>query len=99
MIFFGKYCFIITKSGKESIVNAFIDQVGTITVLIIDTAVAYYCSWSQTTYILIERNILSVPSMDHNIITPFILREAGRTVNCTDMIRFNEPSFHEHAII
>ena len=99
MTVFGKYCFIISKSGKEAIFNDFNDQVGTINVPIFDAAVAYDCTWSQTTYILIARNILSVPSMDHNIIPPFILREAGITMNDTAMIHLNEPSIDDHVII
>ena len=99
MIVFGKYCFIIPKSGKEAIVNAFTEQVGTITVTIVDAAVAYDYPWYQTTYILIARNILSVPSMDHNLISPFILSESGLTVNDTAMIHLNELSVDDHAII
>ena len=87
------------KSGKEAIVNAFTDQVGTITVPIVNAVVAYECPWSQTTYILIERNIISVPPMDHNIFPPFILREAGLAVNDTAMIHLNKPSIDDHAII
>ena len=99
MIVFGKYCFVISKFGKEAIVNTFTDQVGTITAPIVDADVAYDCPWYQTTYILIARNILSVPSMDHNLISPFILREAGLTVNDTAMIHLNKPSSDDHAII
>ena len=99
MTVFGKYYFIISKYGKESIFNAFTDQVGTIIVPIVDSAVDYDCPWSQTTYILIARKILYVSSMDHNLITPFILREAGLTVNDTSMIHLNEPFIDNHAII
>ena len=86
---FGKYCFIISKSGKEAIINAFTNQVGTITVPIFDAAVVYDCPWYQTTYILIASNILSVSSTDHNLIPPFILREFGLTVNDTAIIHLN----------
>ena len=89
MIVFGKDCFIISKSGKEASVNAFTDQFGTITAPIVDAAVAYDCLWSQTTYILIAKNIISVPSMDHNLIPPFILLEPGLTVNDNSMIHLN----------
>ena len=80
-------------------VNAFTNQFGTINLPIFHAAAAYDCPWSQTTYILIARNILSVPSMDHNIIPLFVLREAGLTVNDTAMIHLNKPSFDEYAII
>ena len=98
MIVFGKDCFIISKSGKEAIVNDFTDQVGNITVPIVNAAVAYDYPWSQITYILIAKNILSVPSMDHNLIPSFILREAGLTVNDTAMIHLNEPPIDDNAI-
>ena len=99
MIVFGKDGFIISKSEIEVIVNSLTGQVGTITVPIIDASVVYDCTWYQTTYILISRNILSVPSMYHNIIPPFILRETGVTVNYTAMIHLKEPSIDDHDII
>ena len=99
MIFFGKYCFIISKSGKEAIVNDFTEEVGTITVPIVNATVAYDCPWYQTSYILISGNILSAPSMDHKIIPPFILREAGPTVNDTAIIHLNKPSIDYHTLI
>ena len=37
--------------------------------------------------------------MYHNIILPFILSEAGLTLNNTDMIHLNEPSIDDNAII
>ena len=74
---------------KKLLLMIFTDQVSIITVPIFDAAVAYDYPWSQSTYILITRNILSVPSMDHNLIPPFILREAGLTVNDTYMIHLN----------
>ena len=33
------------------------------------------------TYILTVRNALHVPSMEHNLIPPFIMREAGLVIN------------------
>ena len=87
------------KFSKEAIFNAFTDQVGTITAPIVDADVVYDYPWSQSTYILITRNFLSVPSMDHNLIPPFILREDGLTLNDTAMIHLNEPFIDDHAII
>ena len=89
----------ISKYGKEAIVNAFTEQVVTINVPIVNDDVEYDCPWYQTTYILIARNILSVPSMEHNLIPPFILREAVLTVNDNAMIHLKRPSIDDHAII
>ena len=36
--------------------------------------------------------------MDHNLIPPFILREAGLTANDTAMIHLNKPSIDDHSI-
>ena len=99
MIVFEKYCFNIFKYVKEAVVNAFTDQVGTITVPIVDADVAYEWTSSQTSYILIARKILSVPSMYHNLIPPFVLREAALTVNDTAMIHLKKPSIDDYAII
>ena len=99
MIVFGKYCFNISKSGKEAIVNTITDQVGTINVPIVDAALAYDCPWYNTTYILIAKDILSDPSMDRNLIPTFIWSETGLTANDTAMIHLNEPSIDDHSII
>ena len=37
--------------------------------------------------------------MDHNLITPFIVHEAGLTLNDTAMIHLNEPYIDDHSII
>ena len=85
--------------AKKLLLMLFTYQVVTITVPIFDAAVAYVCPWYQTTYILIARNTLSVPSMDHKLIPPFLLRGAGLTFNHTAMIHLNKNSIDEHAII
>ena len=54
---------------------------------IVDTAIAYDCQNTMKTYILIVHNTLHVKSMYHNLLTPFIVREAGLIVN-------NEPKIH-----
>ena len=46
-----------------------------------DAAVAYDCPYTMQTYILTVRNALHVSSMPHNLIPPFVIREAGLVVN------------------
>ena len=48
---------------------------------IFDAAVAYDCPYRSKTYILVVKNDLHVPSMNHNLVTPFILQNAGLIVN------------------
>ena len=64
---------------------------GTITVPIVNAAVAYDYPWSQTSYIFIARGVIYVSYINHNLIPPFILREASLTVDGTAMIHLNEP--------
>ena len=48
---------------------------------------------------MIGRHVLSVPSLEHNLIPPFILREAGLIVNDTPKIHKEDPTMDDHAII
>jgi len=41
-----------------------------------DVAVAYDDPDSLETYLLVMRNVLLIPSMDHNLLPPFLVREA-----------------------
>ena len=48
---------------------------------IVNVALEYDCPKSLKTYLLIVKNALHIPSMKHNMIPQFILREAGLEVN------------------
>eukprot|EP00957_Ditylum_brightwellii_P054990 4168206-Ditylum_brightwellii.AAC.1 len=58
-------------------VNPFTPDYDTIRVKLVDTALKYDCPHEDKSYILLARNALHVPSMDHNLKPPFMLREAG----------------------
>ena len=51
------------------------------------------------TYVLLFQNALHVPTLEHNLIPPFILREARITVNDTAKIHKDNPGKKDHAII
>jgi hypothetical protein len=44
------------------------------------------------------RNSLYVPSLDYNLLPPFMVREAGVIVKDTPKIQLNDPSEEDHAI-
>ena len=46
------------------------------------------------TYLLVVQNALYIESMTHNLIPPFIMREAGLVVN--DTCRIHSPSVEEN---
>ena len=72
----------INKSVKSSDVRPFSkDCSKMIAVPIFDVEISYDFPYSGITYILIIKNALYIPSMNHNLVPPFIMREAGLIVN------------------
>ena len=47
-------------------------------------------------YVLSIRSTLCAPSMKHNLVTPFIMREAGIEVRDTPKIQDEDPSVEDH---
>jgi len=94
----GKNALIITDTGKVIPVNAFTPDYEAMDVKIVDVALKYECPFTGMVYILLVKNALSVPSMQHNLIPPFMLREAGIMVNDTPKIHVINPTVRDHAI-
>ena len=46
---------------------------------------------------LIVRDTLSVPAIDHNLIPPFVIREAGINMRTTPKFQVEDPSFDDHS--
>jgi hypothetical protein len=63
---------------------------------IVDAAVLYKCPFSGNKHMLLVRNALHVPEMENNLIPPFVMREAGITVNDTPKIKVREPTVDDH---
>lgn len=99
MVVFGKNAIVINNSGRHAEVSGFSPELKSLSkVPIVDAAIAYDCPFTMKTYILIARNALHVPSMDHNLIPPFIMREAGIMVNETAKIHVKDPTVDHHCI-
>jgi hypothetical protein len=62
----------------------------------VDAAVQY--DRDGRVYILLIRNALYVPSLDHNLLPPFMIREGGVIVKDTPKIQLDDPSAEDHAI-
>ena len=102
MCVFGEDCFVFEWSGKTCSINQFSSSLGQATdVPICDLAVAYehISDSGHETLILIFRNALCIPEMDHNLIPPFIFRDAGHIVNECPKFQCSIPTANDHCIM
>ena len=101
MVLLGKHAFIFDGvSGRSYNVKPFDPSIGRVEkVPIVDDALAYNCPYTYTTYVCIFKNALHIPRLEHNLIPPFILREAGLIVNDIPKLHLLDPSADDHAII
>ena len=75
MIRLGKHAVIINDTGKRAEISPFTPDYESLSkVPIVDAAIRYDYPCSGETYFLIVSNALSVPAMDHNLISAFIIR-------------------------
>jgi hypothetical protein len=51
------------------------------------------------TYLLVMRNELLIPSMDHNLIPPFLIQEAGLLLDETPKHQIETPTIDNHTIV
>ena len=99
MVVIGSQGTIIHKTGRYEDVNVFSSDVGTMSrVHIVDAAVAYDCPFSGRKILMVARNALYVESMDHNLVPPFIMREAGLEVDEQVKIHIPQPSKEQHSV-
>ena len=98
MLVVGKHAYIIAETGKKVDVSPFTPDYKPLTVPLVDATVKYDNPYNRKTYILVLCNALYVPSMDHNLIPPFMLREMGVTVNDIPKIHKEDPTVDDHAI-
>ena len=98
MVVVGKNCKILEDTGRKADVSAFSPDFETLEIAIVDAALAYFDPYTGKDSILIVRNALHVPTMEHNLIPPFILREAGLEVRDVPKIHVKEPTEEDHSI-
>ncbi len=80
----GSNCTIIATSGHYENLTLFSSNLPTMDMVEIkDAAIAYDNPILHVTYLLVMQNALLIPTMDHNLIPPFLLREASLYVDKT----------------
>ena len=94
MVVLGKNCFVFDGvHGKTCDVEPFDPSIGTTKkVPVVDAAITYDCPYLHQTFLFILWNALYIPNLEHNLIPPFIMREAGLTVNDTPTIYMPSPN-------
>ena len=65
---------------------------------IVDVLIAYDFQYSNQTYILSILNDLYIPTMQHNLIPPFLMRAGGVVVNGAPKVHYNYPMSRYHCI-
>ena len=99
MVVLGSNSFVFESTGRTCNVQPFSTDLGTASnVPIVDGALAYDCTYSGKVYILLVRNALHIPSMDHNLLPPFILRAGGVKINDVPKIHCQDPEVEDHSI-
>jgi len=90
---------VFESTGRTCNVQPFSTDLGIARdVPIVDGALAYDCPYSGIVYVLVVRNALHVPSMDHNLIPPFIMRAGDVVVNDVPKIQCEDPAVDDHCV-
>ena len=91
---------VISSTGRHATVTPFSGTLPSMDkVEIVDVAMAYDDPITTRTFILIMRNALYIPSMGHNLIPPFIMREASLYVDETPKFQLaDRASIDNHCV-
>jgi hypothetical protein len=88
---------IIAKSGNFLDVTPFSADLPVLQMVEIgDAMMAYDDPFTFITYLLVMKNALLIPSMDHNLIPPFLLQEAGLTLDEMPKHQMESPTIDNH---
>ena len=99
MVVVGQNAFIINNTGKTAEVSPFTSSYDALkNVPIVDAIIAFDCPITNKAYLLVCHNALYVSSMIHNLIPPFIMREANLVVNDIPKIQVDNPDETDHSI-
>ena len=82
MVLVGKNCTVLNKTGRHAEVALFTSDYESLhKVSIVDSVIEHDDKCSEETRLLVFYGALLVPSMDHNLVPPFILNESGLEVS------------------
>ena len=94
----GKHSYVVCDSGRTVDVSPYTPDYPSMSLKVVDAAVQYDCPYDGATRVFIIRNAVHVPSMENNLVPPFIMREAGVKVNDMPKIQAEEPTVEHHSL-
>ena len=77
----GSEALIIRTHDRKVRVNGFTPALVSKTVDIVDAAISYECEFTGKVLIMIIRNRLHLKEINHNLLSPFIIRLSGLEIN------------------
>ena len=99
MVVVGRHCTLFDSTGQTYTINAFSESSGKLhNIPIVDAVVAYDCPYKAKTFLLLMRNALYIPDLDINLLPPFIVREAGISLNEFPKSQTIDPTVEDHSM-
>ena len=78
MVFLRSNSFVFESTGRTCNVQPLSSDLDMEkNVVIVDGALAYHCPFTGEICVIIPRNVLHAPSMEHNLIPSFMMRDGG----------------------
>ena len=102
MCVLGRHCLLLTEPGaRVARVRGFSPDMQPLDIPIVDALLSYIDPIERQSHLLKFENVLYVPSMNHHLVSPFVLREAGFKVNDVPCIHThpNDLSEETHCIV
>ena len=94
----GRAVHVLAESGRTINVNAFTPDLPQIELPIVDCAFIYDSPTSGERILCVAQDAIYAPNMDHNLVPPFMLREAGVEVSTTPKCQTKEPDESTHSL-
>ena len=98
MLVIGNNAYILRAHDRTGEVSPYTPNYEPLHVLMMDAAVKYECPFGGKKYVLVVQNALHVPSMKHNLMRPFTMREDGLLVKDTTTIQMVGPTVEDHVL-
>lgn len=98
MVVVGRDVLITARSGKTAEVQAFAPELDALSLPLVECVMLWECPFTDQQVLLVAKDAVYVETMDHNLVPPFMLREAGVIVDTTPKIHATDPDTSHHSL-